>query len=280
MFRIYSFYVQEDSQKPEAHSIPFLSLFVCFFSSLLFITSPPLQAPGQLFWCPESHSLPWNSSNCLIAEAQIKSKGPDGMRMLLSETILQHFFNAAAQSVDLKPIISTLQIFTECLQGTRYCRRPFGYIDKQSSQTSCPWGSNTVKRDTDDESKTINKHECMLGGRNCPPLFSFPKQFWLFGIIIIPTSSFPLTLLTWAVFSHWRGSEWVLKGKQALGFSGCSDWISPLGGKKCEEPKRSLQRGRWQRKSYRSITAKFNLIFTLQVTSLLLFVWRPYNQVD
>ena len=154
------------------------------------------------------------------------------------------------------------------------------YIDKQSSQTSCPWGSNTVKRDTDDESKTINKHECMLGGRNCPPLFSFPKQFWLFGIIIIPTSSFPLTLLTWAVFSHRRGSEWVLKGKQALGFSGCSDWISPLGGKKCEELKRSLQRGRWQRKSYRSITAKFNLIFTLQVTSLLLFVWRPYNQVD
>lgn len=42
MFRIYSFYVQGDYQKPEAYSVPFLSLFLCFLLRYLSPPSTPL----------------------------------------------------------------------------------------------------------------------------------------------------------------------------------------------------------------------------------------------
>lgn len=54
---IYSCYVQEDYQKPEAHSIS-LSLLVSHGLFLFIIIYHfSLWDPGELFWCPKSHSL-------------------------------------------------------------------------------------------------------------------------------------------------------------------------------------------------------------------------------
>lgn len=91
MFRIYSCYVQEDYQKPEAHSISFLSLFVShvvFPPFFIIYHSPPPPEPqgsssGAQSLTVSRETVPVNLI-FLITEAQIKSKGPDGLKILMT----------------------------------------------------------------------------------------------------------------------------------------------------------------------------------------------------
>lgn len=144
LFILYSECIAVTCRRVTWSPFHFLFEFVgtSFFFLLYYASLFSSQAPGQLFWCPES---PWNSSK---RPRLSNHKGPNKVQGArwdedVNDLVLDHTSACSSkQHKSYRPegVYSSWQIFTECLQGTRLCFRPFGYIDKQRSQISLPLG--------------------------------------------------------------------------------------------------------------------------------------------